>query len=111
MNEMGKFIAEIRKEKNMTQKDLANVLYVSDRAVSKWERGKSFPDISLLKKISEVLDVSLTELFNGKRMDEVSIEKTDKILEDSVKHLKKQSYKNILIKVLLIIPIILFLYF
>lgn len=50
MNEMGKFIAEIRKEKNMTQKDLANVLYVSDRAVSKWERGKSFPDISLLKK-------------------------------------------------------------
>lgn len=54
MNEMGKFIAEIRKEKNMTQKDLANVLYVSDRAVSKWERGKSFPDISLLKKISEV---------------------------------------------------------
>lgn len=111
MNEMGKFIAEIRKEKNMTQKDLAKVLYVSDRAVSKWERGKSFPDISLLKKISEVLDVSLTELFNGKRMDEVSIEKTDKILEDSVKHLKKQSYKNILIKVLLIIPIILFFFF
>lgn len=50
MNEaMGKFIASLRKEKNMTQKDLADKLYVSDRAVSKWERGLNFPDITLLK--------------------------------------------------------------
>lgn len=112
MNEaMGKFIASLRKEKNMTQKDLADKLYVSDRAVSKWERGLNFPDITLLKKLSEVLGVSLTELFNGERMDDVSKEKSDEILEDGVKHYKKQVYKNIIIKVLLIIPIIIFFLF
>lgn len=101
MNEaMGKFIASLRKEKNMTQKDLADKLYVSDRAVSKWERGLNFPDITLLKKLSEVLGVSLTELLNGERMDDVSKEKSDEILEDGVKHYKKQVYKNIIIKVL-----------
>ncbi len=112
MNEaMGKFIASLRKEKNMTQKDLADQLYVSDRAVSKWERGLNFPDITLLKKLSEVLGVSLTELLNGERMDDVSKEKSDEILEDGVKHYKKQVYKNIIIKVLLIIPIIIFFLF
>ncbi len=95
MNEaMGKFIASLRKEKNMTQKDLADKLYVSDRAVSKWERGLNFPDITLLKKLSEVLGVSLTELLNGERMDDVSKEKSDEILEDGVKHYKKQVYKS-----------------
>lgn len=112
MNEaMGKFIASLRKEKNMTQKDLADKLYVSDRAVSKWERGLNFPDITLLKKLSEVLGVSLTELLNGERMDDVSKEKSDEILEDGVKHYKKQVYRNIIIKILLIIPIIIFFLF
>ena len=112
MNEaMGKFIARLRKEKNMTQKDLADKLYVSDRAVSKWERGLNFPDITLLKKLSEVLGVSLTELLNGERMEDISKEKSDEILEDGVKHYEKQAYKNIIIKVLLIIPIIIFFLF
>ena len=112
MNEAkGKFIASLRKEKNMTQKDLADKLYVSDRAVSKWERGLNFPDITLLKKLSEVLGVSLTELLNGERIESVSKEKADEILEDGVKHYKKQVYKNIIIKVLLIIPIIIFFLF
>ena len=55
-------IKEARCKKNLTQKDLSDMLYVTDRAVSKWERGKSLPDISMLKKISEVLDIDINEL-------------------------------------------------
>lgn len=61
----GEFIARRRKEKGMTQKELAEKLYVSDKAVSKWERGLSLPDISLLRPIAETLGVSVTELLSG----------------------------------------------
>lgn len=59
------FIAERRKEKGMTQKQLAELLGVTDRAVSKWERGKSFPDVSLLLPLCEALSISTSELFAG----------------------------------------------
>lgn len=61
----GRFICENRKKHGMSQKDLANKLHISDKAVSKWERGISFPDISLLIPISEVLEVSLYDLLSG----------------------------------------------
>lgn len=63
----GKLIQEIRKEKELTQMSLADKLGVTDRAVSKWERGKSFPDVSMLRPLSEVLDVSVSELLDGER--------------------------------------------
>lgn len=59
------FIAERRKEKGMTQKQLAELLGVTDRAISKWETGKSFPDISLLLPLCEALSISTSELFAG----------------------------------------------
>ena len=58
----GALIAAARKEKNLTQKELAAVLHVSDRAVSKWERGLCAPDISLLESLAETLGVSILEL-------------------------------------------------
>ena len=58
----GRFLAQLRREKGMTQKELAATLYVSDKAVSKWERGQSVPDISLL--------VPLAELLQGRRVEE-----------------------------------------
>ncbi len=64
----GGFLGELRREKGMTQKDLASRLYVSDKAVSKWERGLSMPDISLLIPLAETLGVTVTELLDGKRM-------------------------------------------
>ncbi|MDR0325488.1 MAG: helix-turn-helix domain-containing protein [Oscillospiraceae bacterium] len=64
---MGQFIAELRKSRQMTQKDLAERLNVSDKAVSKWERGLSCPDIALLSPLSEVLGITATELLNGER--------------------------------------------
>ena len=59
---MGLFIAQLRREKEATQKELADRLYVSDKAVSKWERGLSVPDISLLLPLAEILGVTTTEL-------------------------------------------------
>ena len=62
----GSFIAKKRKEKNMTQQELADKVYVSAQAVSKWERGKSLPDITLLMPLANILDVSLVSLLEGK---------------------------------------------
>lgn len=62
----GKFLAQQRKAKGYTQKALAEELFVSDKAVSKWERSLSMPDISLLIPLSEILEVSVTELLEGR---------------------------------------------
>lgn len=62
---IGKFIAERRKEQDMTQKQLAEKLHISDKAVSKWETGKSMPDNALLLELCETLDISVNELLSG----------------------------------------------
>ena len=61
----GAFIKSCRKEKKMTQKELADRLHVTDRAVSKWERGLSAPDIALLEPLASVLGVTIVELLSG----------------------------------------------
>lgn len=66
-NKIGQFIVELRKEKNMTQKELAEQLHITDKAVSKWERGLSCPDISLLSPLAEILGVTTGELLNGQK--------------------------------------------
>lgn len=63
--QFGAFLTERRKAKGYTQKDLAQRLFVSDKAVSKWERGQSLPDISLLIPLAECLGVTVTELLEG----------------------------------------------
>ena len=65
----GALIAAARKEKNMTQKELAESLHVSDRAVSKWERGAGFPDVSLLEPLADALGLSVISLLHGERTD------------------------------------------
>lgn len=64
---IGAFIFMLRKEKGLTQKDLAAQLNVTDKAVSKWERGLCYPDISLLATLAEALGVSVVELLQGER--------------------------------------------
>ena len=59
----GLFVTELRKEKNLTQKDLAEKLYVSDKTVSKWERGLSMPNVVLLIPIADTIMMSSTPLF------------------------------------------------
>ena len=65
----GSFVAERRKAKGLTQKGLAEQLFISDKAVSKWERGTSMPDISLLIPLAELLEVSVSELLEGRLLD------------------------------------------
>lgn len=66
---IGKFISRKRKMKNLTQKELANKLHITDKAVSKWERGLSLPDISVLILLSEILNVGLYDLLKGANND------------------------------------------
>ncbi len=67
---IGQFISELRKSKRMTQKDLADKLNITDKAVSKWERGLSCPDISLLSSIADILGVTTGELLDGKKSND-----------------------------------------
>ena len=83
----GNFVAFLRKEQGMTQKDLAERLCLTDKAVSKWERGLSFPDISMLEPLAEIFGVTILELLQGERIQEetaISIEETQKIMERSL---------------------------
>ena len=66
----GAFIAQCRKEKSMTQSELAAKIMVTDKAVSRWERGKGFPDINLLLPLAEALEVSVFELMHSERQKE-----------------------------------------
>ena len=70
---LGQFIAEIRKEKKMTQAELAEKLCVSDKTISKWETAKGYPDISLLDPLAKVFGVSITELLSGNAVNNVNV--------------------------------------
>lgn len=89
---MGQFISELRKSKNMTQKDLADKLHITDKAVSKWERGLSCPDISLLTSIAGVLGVTVGELLNGER--DCSDRGGSEVAIDSALHYADTTVKN-----------------
>ena len=65
---VGKFIAELRKEKNLTLEELAELLGVSSKSVSRWENGKNLPDAALYQPLCQALGVNLTELLSGERI-------------------------------------------
>lgn len=71
--QFGAFVAQLRKEQNLTQKELADRLHVTDKAVSKWETGKGFPDVKLLEPLAQELGVSLVELLQGARTEKKSL--------------------------------------
>ena len=88
----GAFLAQLRRERGMTQKDLAERLYVSDKAVSKWERGLSLPDIALLQPLAETFGVSITELLSGRRIqpeEPIAIRDVDALLSSAL-HLTEE---------------------
>ena len=66
---IGKFIAQMRKEKNLTQEELGNMLGITKNAISKWERGLSLMDLALLKPLSEILEVSINEILQGEKIE------------------------------------------
>jgi len=99
---IGRFIAENRKAKGMTQKELAEKLGVSDKTVSRWENGNYMPDLSMLKPLSEVLGISLNELLSGEYISQENVavkaeESIKSTLEYSRQKIKKSKWKMYLI--------------
>ena len=90
---IGKFIAKKRKEKNMTQAELASKLNVTDRAVSHWENGRRLPDVSLFKSICEIFDISLSELMNGETIDKDILKRTEENVIDTLNNNKNNKKK------------------
>ncbi|MBR2042558.1 MAG: helix-turn-helix domain-containing protein [Oscillospiraceae bacterium] len=88
---LGKFIAENRKALGMTQEELAQKLFVTNKAVSKWEKGLSFPDIAMFEPLAEALGVSVAELFSGEKEEkDVSVKA---VLELSGAVIRKEKKK------------------
>lgn len=90
----GKFISELRKEKNMTQKELAEKLNLTDKAISKWERGLSFPDITVWELLAQVLGISLVELIKAEKTQENNNIEIEDIVTETVKITKREVYKS-----------------
>jgi transcriptional regulator with XRE-family HTH domain len=84
---IGKFISELRKEKSMTQDQLAEKLGVTDKSISRWENGKTMPDLSMLTILSRELNVEISELLNGRRMNKEELEK----LRDTINNIIEYS--------------------
>ena len=89
--EIGTFIAKCRKEKKLTQMQLAEKLNITDRAVSKWETGKSMPDSSIMLELCEILGITVNELLSGKEMD---VESYEKKADENLIALKRKDEHN-----------------
>ncbi|MBE6139515.1 MAG: helix-turn-helix domain-containing protein [Firmicutes bacterium] len=72
---IGKFIAALRKEKGYTQEQLAEKLSVSNKSISRWENGNTMPDLSLIPKLCEILNISINEFLSGERIDNSEYQK------------------------------------
>ena len=88
----GRFIAQLRKQKGYTQRELAQQLGVTDKAVSRWETGKGLPDTSLLKPLGDILGVSVGELLSGKRIEEAQMkDQADAIILESLNYSRRMA--------------------
>ena len=85
---IGKFIAERRKNKNLTQFQLAEKLNITDRAISKWENGRSMPDSSIMLDLCKELEISVNELLSGEMID---MKDYDKKAEENLYNLNKSN--------------------
>ena len=85
-HKFGAFVAGRRREKNMTQADLASKIQVTDKAVSRWERGLGFPDINIIEPLADALEVSVLELMKSERMaaNQVTGEEAAEVIADTL---------------------------
>lgn len=102
---IGKFIAQCRKKKNMTQQELAEKLGVSDRTIGNWENGRNMPDLSLFKPLCSELDISLNDLMSGEKVKENEYqEKLEENIINTINYTnKKIENKNNFIGLMLIV--------
>ena len=110
----GDFIAELRKEQNLTQKDLADKINVSDKAISRWETGKGFPDVDSLQALSKFFNITINELLAGEKAETRTVEEiAEKNIisaitetEKSKKTKKSTAILSIVVAIALIIPLL-----
>ena len=89
---IGKFIAECRKNANLTQMQLSEKLGITDKAISKWERGISMPDTSIMLELCDILGISVNELLSGEKIQmENNDQKNEQLLLEMAKELEKKN--------------------
>ena len=88
---IGRFIAETRKSKNLTQKQLAEKLSISDKTVSKWECGKGLPDVTIMLDLCEALQITVNDLLTGEIVSEIDYQKK---AEENMMNLMKENQEN-----------------
>ena len=99
---IGKFIAQMRKEQKLTQKQLADELCISDKTISKWECGKGLPEVSLMLPLCEILEISVNELLTGEKLD--ASEYKEKAEENIMKLIneKQENKKRITLSIIVV---------
>ena len=107
MNQLtiGKFISKKRKEKNLTQEQLAEKLGISNKTISKWETGKCMPDYGIVKELCEELEITIAELMDGEASEEKSVRAYDdeQIMDLLRRTQELEKQKNLLYGILLIV--------
>ena len=89
---IGRFIAECRKKENLTQMQLAKKLGITDKAISKWERGVAMPDTSIMLELCDILCISVNELLSGEKISmENNNQKNEQLMLDMAKELEKKN--------------------
>lgn len=106
---IGKFIAQCRKEQNITQAELAEKLNITDKAISKWETGKGLPDSSIMLELCEKLNINVNELLSGERL---STENYQEKVDENIVYITKEAEKNKKIKnrIIIIFSIFIFIF-
>ena len=88
---IGKFIAKCRKEKKLTQMQLSESLNITDKAISKWERGIAMPDTSIMLKLCDILGISVNELLNGEKIEMENNKTNEQLLLDLAKEIEEKN--------------------
>ena len=89
---IGRFIAECRKQKKLTQMQLAEKLNITDKAISKWERGIAMPDCSIMLEVCDILEISVNELLSGEKIVvEEKIQKNQQLLLDMTREIEQKN--------------------
>ena len=108
---IGEFISTKRKEKGLTQKELADKLNISEKTISKWETGHGLPEVSNMQPLCKELDITVTELLNGEETKKIKEDKVVKYIEYKEKKTKKKLLITLLLSTLIILVVVLGTYF
>lgn len=112
-NKIGKFIASRRKELGLTQQNLADKLFVTDKAISKWERGLSLPDVSLLGELAKILEVDIADVLDGKKGTnrKINVEEEIERVTKELTLIHKKKRKKFIIFLLILLLVIIYILF